>query len=86
MLKAIALARWVAIGLLPHNSALAEQVRGVASNNAYPDIARQIGGAARPYPQFHISPIGVWVLHGPETAPFQRPWVPIIRQAGVTAQ
>jgi zinc/manganese transport system substrate-binding protein len=46
MSKGIALALWVAIWLLPHSAALAEQLRVVASNNAYADIARQIGGAA----------------------------------------
>ncbi|HUC48590.1 MAG TPA: zinc ABC transporter substrate-binding protein [Xanthobacteraceae bacterium] len=46
MPKAIVLTLWVAIWLLPHNAALAEQVRVLASNNVYADIARQIGGAA----------------------------------------
>ncbi len=44
--KAVALTLWVAIWLLPHDTARAEQIRVVASNSIYADIARQIGGAA----------------------------------------
>jgi zinc/manganese transport system substrate-binding protein len=46
MLKAIALAVWIVIWPSLHDVARAEQIRVVASNEVYADIARQIGGAA----------------------------------------
>ncbi|HUI13800.1 MAG TPA: zinc ABC transporter substrate-binding protein [Xanthobacteraceae bacterium] len=46
MLKAIALALLVAMWLSPENTAQAQQIRVAASDNAYADIARQIGGTA----------------------------------------
>jgi zinc/manganese transport system substrate-binding protein len=44
--KTITVSLCIAMGLLSGSYALADQVRVVASNNAYADIARQIGGAA----------------------------------------
>jgi zinc/manganese transport system substrate-binding protein len=46
MLKGIALAVWIVIRPLPHDTAQAGPIRVVASNEVYADIARQIGGAA----------------------------------------
>ena len=46
ILKAIVVSLCIATWFVSGNYALAEQVRVVASNNAYADIARQIGGAA----------------------------------------
>jgi ABC-type Zn uptake system ZnuABC Zn-binding protein ZnuA len=44
--KTIAISLFIAMRIFPGNYALAEQVRVVASNGAYADIARQIGGNA----------------------------------------
>jgi zinc/manganese transport system substrate-binding protein len=44
--KAITISLCIATCLLSGSSALADKIRVVASNNAYADIARQIGGAA----------------------------------------
>jgi zinc/manganese transport system substrate-binding protein len=44
--KTIAVSLCIATWFLSGSSALADEIRVVASNNAYADIARQIGGAA----------------------------------------